>query len=175
MRNGNSSWRRSPNPSARASSKSNSSTNKMTSLAPSVYDLPHLPLPSNSSPTDTLSEQATTERLISQLLQSLPPALTADEQNTTTASTSHSPTTRASLPIASATTLRKADHVPYICSTMYHLPAPYVSLDASRPWLLYWTMHSLDLLGCAVDQHSKDRYASHPHSTTLGSSPKTSY
>lgn len=26
------------------------------------------------------------------------------------------------------------------------LPEPYVSLDASRPWLIYWSLHALDLL-----------------------------
>ena len=26
-------------------------------------------------------------------------------------------------------------------------PSAYVSLDASRPWLVYWTLHSFDLLG----------------------------
>lgn len=28
----------------------------------------------------------------------------------------------------------------------YMLPSGYLSLDASRPWILYWTLHSLDLL-----------------------------
>lgn len=27
------------------------------------------------------------------------------------------------------------------------MPSGYVSLDASRPWLLFWTLHSLELLG----------------------------
>jgi protein farnesyltransferase subunit beta len=111
-------------------------------LTPSVFALPHTPHPTNSHPTATLTEQAETEELILDLLE-----LTA------------SPNEKASLSNpGSNLQLRKGEHVTYVCSTVNHLPAPYVSLDASRPWLLFWTMHSLDLLGCALDDETKKRY-----------------
>jgi len=111
----------------------------MTS-GPSIFTLPHLPHPTNSHSTATLDEQFETEALISDVLK------------LTTASASSNGSEVELGP------LRKGDHVKYICSTMNYLPAPYVSLDASRPWLLFWTIHSLDLLGCALDDETKKRY-----------------
>ena len=100
-------------------------------LTPSIYDLPHTSLPSNSHPTATLTEQSETEQLISDLL-----ALTD---------------------LSATHALRKQEHNVFLASTLYKLPSGYVSLDASRPWLLYWTAHSLDLLGIALDQEIKNR------------------
>lgn len=116
------------------------------SLAPSIFSLPHLSHPSNSHPTATLDEQLETEALISEVLRLIDVSDTSDSPSTSPESTSE------------LEPLRKGDHVKYICSTMNYLPAPYVSLDASRPWLLFWTMHSLDLLGCALDDETKKRY-----------------
>lgn len=31
-------------------------------------------------------------------------------------------------------------------------PSAYISLDASRPWLVYWALHSFDLLGFELDE-----------------------
>ena len=38
-----------------------------------------------------------------------------------------------------------------------HLPSSYGSLDASRPWICYWILHSLDILGyqCTDEEASK--------------------
>jgi len=116
-------------------------------LAPSIFSLPHLSHPTNSHPTATLDEQFETEALISEVLKLIDTSDTSDDPDT---SISTEPTELGPL--------RKGDHVKYICSTMNYLPAPYVSLDASRPWLLFWTMHSLDLLGCALDDETKKRY-----------------
>jgi protein farnesyltransferase subunit beta len=104
----------------------------------SIFDLPHLSHPTNSHPSPTLDEQFETESLISSLLKLTAPPKTEGDND-------------------SGTVLRKGDHVKYVCSTMNYLSAPYVSLDASRPWLLFWTMHSLDLLGCALDDETKKR------------------
>jgi protein farnesyltransferase subunit beta len=108
----------------------------MTDLAPSIYSLPHVPLPSNSHPTPTLTEQAETESLIERLL-----SITAP------------------LDAPNGTTLRTAEHNKFLASTLFKLPAPYVALDASKPWLLFWTLQSLDILGIGVDQTIKDRQA----------------
>ncbi|KAK1922572.1 terpenoid cyclases/protein prenyltransferase alpha-alpha toroid [Papiliotrema laurentii] len=109
----------------------------MTDLAPSIYSLPHVPLPSNSHPTPTLTEQAETESLIERLL-----SITAP------------------LDAPNGTTLRTAEHNKFLASTLFKLPAPYVALDASKPWLLFWTLQSLDILGIGVDQTIKDRAVS---------------
>lgn len=43
--------------------------------------------------------------------------------------------------------LWRAKHVEYVKRGLFAgFPAPYVSLDASRPWLVYWGIHALDLL-----------------------------
>ncbi|OCF35551.1 protein farnesyltransferase subunit beta [Kwoniella heveanensis BCC8398] len=111
----------------------------MFTLTPSIYQLPSAPLPSNSVPTDTLTEQAETESLISDLFSRLPLPTSA---------------------VDSTTTLRKGEHTQFLASTFFKLPGKFVSLDASRPWLVFWTVHSLDILGVALDQGTKDRVVS---------------
>jgi protein farnesyltransferase subunit beta len=106
----------------------------MTELAPSITSLPHIPLPSNSSPSATLDEQAETEQLIKLLIDTIPP-----------------------LDSTEPTVLRKAEHSAFLASSLFKLPAGYVALDASRPWLLFWTLHSIDLLGIAIDDNVKRR------------------
>lgn len=46
-----------------------------------------------------------------------------------------------------AVLLRKIDHFYYVLSGLSKLPRGYVSLDASRPWIVFWTIHSMELLG----------------------------
>jgi len=38
-------------------------------------------------------------------------------------------------------------HTRYLIRGLTHLPAGYSSLDASRPWILYWILHSMELIG----------------------------
>lgn len=106
----------------------------MTALAPSITSLPWMPLPSNSHPTDTLYEQAQTEDLLKTLLETITP-----------------------LDGTKPTVLRRGEHNVFLGSTLFKLPGGYVALDASKPWLLFWTMHSLDILGIALDQEMKKR------------------
>ena len=42
--------------------------------------------------------------------------------------------------------LLREKHVKYLKTGLGQLSAGYVSLDASRPWIAYWCLHSLDLL-----------------------------
>jgi protein farnesyltransferase subunit beta len=43
--------------------------------------------------------------------------------------------------------LLREKHVAYLTRALNRtLPGSYVSLDASRSWIIYWTLHSLDLL-----------------------------
>ena len=47
-------------------------------------------------------------------------------------------------------TLRRDTHVQYLLRSFELLPAGYTSLDSSRPWLVYWAVQSLSVLGYAV-------------------------
>eukprot|EP00555_Chaetoceros_dichaeta_P014826 CAMPEP_0198276034 /NCGR_PEP_ID=MMETSP1447-20131203/65096_1 /TAXON_ID=420782 /ORGANISM="Chaetoceros dichaeta, Strain CCMP1751" /LENGTH=624 /DNA_ID=CAMNT_0043970951 /DNA_START=43 /DNA_END=1917 /DNA_ORIENTATION=- len=44
---------------------------------------------------------------------------------------------------------------PFHPKSIFPLPQSYTSLDSSRPWILYWTLHSLDLLSAIPDQEEK--------------------
>ena len=43
--------------------------------------------------------------------------------------------------------LLRDKHVSYLRKGLSHLPGGYACLDASRPWLCYWIIHALALLG----------------------------
>ncbi|KAK9804940.1 hypothetical protein WJX73_001089 [Symbiochloris irregularis] len=47
-------------------------------------------------------------------------------------------------------TLRRPDHIKYLHGGLQTLSSSYVSLDASRPWICYWILHSLALLGAPL-------------------------
>ena len=38
------------------------------------------------------------------------------------------------------------EHIAYLRRLLQPLPAPYVTFDSNRAWMLYWIAHSLDLL-----------------------------
>ena len=56
---------------------------------------------------------------------------------------------RSLLPPPSAPTLvlRRETHVQYLLRSFELLPAGYSSLDSSRPWLVYWAVQSLSVMG----------------------------
>lgn len=108
----------------------------MTStLHPSIFSLPHEAASTDSHPTPTSDEQADTEQVISALL--------------ATASPIDSP--------VNPTVLRRGEHNAFISSSLFKLPGGYVMLDASKPWLVFWSFHSLDLLGVTVDPETRTR------------------
>jgi protein farnesyltransferase subunit beta len=91
-------------------------------------------------PTRTSAEQAECERTctVSMLplhLDDLSPEEVAEFQN------------RGLLNEAGDVVLLREKHIAYLRKGLGMLPASYVSLDASRPWIIYWIVHSLDLLG----------------------------
>jgi protein farnesyltransferase subunit beta len=43
--------------------------------------------------------------------------------------------------------LRREQHIRFLHTTLGNLPAPYVALDAARPWLFYWGFSGLTVLG----------------------------
>eukprot|EP00741_Cyanophora_paradoxa_P021298 tig00021348_g20558.t1 len=48
--------------------------------------------------------------------------------------------------LARALRLKRDETVKFLLKGLVNLPAGFVSLDASRPWLCYWILHALDLL-----------------------------
>lgn len=49
--------------------------------------------------------------------------------------------------------LRRHKHADFLRGTFNKLPAPYQVVDASRPWLFYWTLGGLSFLGEDVTQY----------------------
>lgn len=49
--------------------------------------------------------------------------------------------------IAVRAPLLRDKHAAFLLSSLRALPESFVSLDASRPWICYWSLHALDLLG----------------------------
>ena len=107
----------------------------MAFAPPSIFSLPHEHLPSNSHPTPTLAEQLETEDLLESLL-SITAPLDAPQN---------------------PTTLRRGEHNVFLGSSLFKLPGGYVALDASKPWLMFWSLQSLDILGISLDDELKRR------------------
>ena len=43
--------------------------------------------------------------------------------------------------------LARDKHVRYLHDSLTTLPAPFVGFDAARPWIIYWALTALSLLG----------------------------
>lgn len=52
--------------------------------------------------------------------------------------------------------LNKEAHIDFVKDGLEQLPAQFVAMDASRPWLMYWSLMSLYILGKDVKPF-KDR------------------
>ena len=47
-------------------------------------------------------------------------------------------------------------HISYLESGLMNpLPKSFVGLDASGPWIIYWILHSLELLEAKIPDHIK--------------------
>ena len=46
--------------------------------------------------------------------------------------------------------LEATQHISYLEGGLKNLPGAFVSLESSRPWILYWIVHSLTLLKAAL-------------------------
>ena len=53
--------------------------------------------------------------------------------------------------------LEREKHIEYLHGCLEELPAGFVAFDAARPWLVYWTLTGLCVLGESVDQY-RSRY-----------------
>lgn len=43
--------------------------------------------------------------------------------------------------------LKRADHTRFLMQALGRLPAGFAALDASRPWMLYWSLSAFGALG----------------------------
>ncbi|EIW65846.1 hypothetical protein TREMEDRAFT_74941 [Tremella mesenterica DSM 1558] len=131
----------------------------MSEFYPSIYTLPQVHLSSNGQPSDTFIEQSETERIISQLLLTRPPpALQAITPLEITNSGENGEGEKKDDTLqVELTKLRTQEHATFLGKWFFSLPAGVISLDASRPWLMFWVVHSLDLLGVILPQPFRDR------------------
>lgn len=51
----------------------------------------------------------------------------------------------------SSISLKRSAHVTYLTRGLGYLHGNYQGLDASQPWIVYWILNSLDLLGKVPD------------------------
>ncbi|KAG0242498.1 terpenoid cyclases/protein prenyltransferase alpha-alpha toroid [Mortierella sp. GBAus27b] len=56
--------------------------------------------------------------------------------------------------------LRKQRHMIYLLRAVESLSGGWTALDASKPWLCYWIIHSLDLLGYKIPEQLAQRVIS---------------
>lgn len=49
--------------------------------------------------------------------------------------------------------LRREKHIAFLKAAMGTLPSRFVVVDASRPWIFYWALTGLQLLGEDVSAH----------------------
>ncbi|KAI5442418.1 protein farnesyltransferase subunit beta [Lathyrus oleraceus] len=52
--------------------------------------------------------------------------------------------------------LQRDKHVEYLSKGLRHLGSTFSVLDANRPWLCYWIIHSIALLGESIDDDLED-------------------
>lgn len=115
-------------------------TTTATNPLHTLLSLPHQPLNDNSHPTPTSIEEQLVESDIHDVLRPY-----------TTVSPDTSP-----LPI-----LRRKAHLAFIAKLLAKpLPAAYVGFDSTRPWLLYWSLHTYTLLNHPVDDVMRMRAVS---------------
>jgi protein farnesyltransferase subunit beta len=103
-------------------------------------------MPTDDVLTDTSLEQLKTEQELQQLL-----SLYISQPATSTSKA------KASVLTTSNIALNHKAHIRWLAGLLQPLPPPYVSLDASRPWLLYWVTHSLAIMNAALDKDRKRR------------------
>lgn len=56
--------------------------------------------------------------------------------------------------------LKRDLHVSYLYESLEDYPSGFVAMDASRPWMVYWALAALAMLG-EDTSHVRDRYVRH--------------
>lgn len=63
--------------------------------------------------------------------------------------------------LESSLTLFRDRHIAYLLRSLDYLPRGYESLSAARPWIMFWIVHSLDLLGANITGEVATRVVKH--------------
>ncbi|KAK0085641.1 hypothetical protein PV325_004713 [Microctonus aethiopoides] len=53
--------------------------------------------------------------------------------------------------------LMRSRHVAFLKKSLANMPEAYESLDCSRPWLCYWSLHALEILGERLDDKESSK------------------
>lgn len=53
--------------------------------------------------------------------------------------------------------LEREKHIEFLRDSLEEMPSMFVAYDASRPWIVYWTLTGLTLLGADISQY-RQRY-----------------
>jgi len=80
--------------------------------------------------TRTTSEQAEVAKTVTELYEEFDETFAADGGSA-----------------AEGVELKRSQHLSYLLKGLKGLSSGYACLDASRPWLVYWIVHAIDLLG----------------------------
>lgn len=57
--------------------------------------------------------------------------------------------------------LHRHRHVAYLSRALDYLPAEYTGLSAAQPWIAFWIVHALDLLGADIPPETSSRLVAH--------------
>ncbi|KAK2419635.1 Prenyltransferase family protein [Trifolium repens] len=52
--------------------------------------------------------------------------------------------------------VQRDKHIEYLTKGLHYLGSNFFSLDSNRPWLCYWIIHSIALLGESIDDELED-------------------
>lgn len=119
----------------------------MTSVLPaSCLAHPLVHMPTDDVITDTSLEQVKTEQEIRQLLSLYIPQPAVGSSKA-----------KAAVLDINKIELNRAAHARWLGGILRPLPAPYTTLDASRPWLLFWVTHSLAIMDGVLDAPGKEQ------------------
>jgi protein farnesyltransferase subunit beta len=62
-------------------------------------------------------------------------------------------------PSSESPTLNKNAHINFLVRMLLKgMPSRHVSQDASQPWILFWVLQSLSIMGVGIDPDNKQRY-----------------
>eukprot|EP00040_Diaphanoeca_grandis_P044554 m.12730 g.12730 ORF g.12730 m.12730 type:complete len:399 (-) comp9419_c0_seq1:95-1291(-) len=99
---------------------------------PNIEDATYLRMSHEGKPTNSSREQSRIEDSIAEIW---------EEQSL--------------LKIAPLEKLNRELHITYLKKGLLAMPQSFTCLDASRPWLVYWIIHSLDLLGVQLSSEEQ--------------------
>ncbi|KAH9468409.1 hypothetical protein MJO28_004709 [Puccinia striiformis f. sp. tritici] len=103
---------------------------------------PLLPTPFDNFKTPTSEKQLSTELEIIKFLEPFASSLTDSSKEIRSIDTAK---------------LAREDHISYLYPKIFDVPSQWISLDASRSWIMYWVLGSLSMLDVKLKPDERDR------------------